>query len=444
MTSAARFADVLLEQVGPDSRVYESGWQSWSPSGVYPAAGTSPRAARPDWQAMGYRPETTAPPEGFQGEGLLAWEHEAGGTATVVSAADPTVEVPSIRARLIGDRLEVTADGPVVVHRMPGGIGVALRRWADDAGTRLQARVGASHEAGWCPWYSYFTELTAEAVLRNVAAMDELDLPIGLVSVDDGYQAAIGDWLTPAARFGPVEPVLKEILASGRRAGIWLAPFLVSLTSDVAAAHPDWLVRGADPGRNPNWGGQLAVLDTTHPGARRYLQDVVGHFSELGVTHWKLDFLFAGAMQGGRYGDSTPVGAYRDGLQLMREAAGDDATILGCGAPVLPSIGLVDTFRIGPDTDATVFEAPGGDLTQPAMSSAIRAGATRSFMHGRLWTNDPDCVLVGPAGAHREAWAQYLRTTPGVATSSDVLMHLDGRGLELSRELLRASDPRPA
>ena len=42
--------------------------------------------------------------------------------------------------------------------------------------------------------------------------------------------------------------------------------------------------------------------------------------------------------------------AYRSGIELIREAIGEDAYLLGCGAPLLPSSGLFDAMRVSPDT----------------------------------------------------------------------------------------------
>ena len=42
--------------------VYEHGWQSWSPAGVYPGdVAHSPRPQKPIWQATAFRPEVPAP-----------------------------------------------------------------------------------------------------------------------------------------------------------------------------------------------------------------------------------------------------------------------------------------------------------------------------------------------------------------------------------------------
>ena len=61
------------------------------------------------------------------------------------------------------------------------------------------------------------------------------------------------------------------IHSHGYKAGIWLAPFLLSERSEVYADHPDWVVR--DHNDQPinaiyNWGTRNYALDTTHPEAR--------------------------------------------------------------------------------------------------------------------------------------------------------------------------------
>ena len=85
------------------------------------------------------------------------------------------------------------------------------------------------------------------------------DLPVDVVQIDDGYQRGIGDWLDADPRFGDLRAVVAAIRGEGRRAGIWLAPFLVGARSALAAAHPEWLLPEAWAGSN--WGQELRVLD---------------------------------------------------------------------------------------------------------------------------------------------------------------------------------------
>ena len=71
-----------------------------------------------------------------------------------------------------------------------------------------------------------------------------------------------------------------------------------------------------------------------------------------------------------------------------------------------------------------------------AMQSALAAGRARAWMHGRLWVNDPDCVLVRPEVERPEPWGAYLRELRGLAVSSDPLPDLDATHLDRTRELM--------
>ena len=69
---------------------------------------------------------------------------------------------------------------------------------------------------------------------ENAAALDDLGLDVDVVQLDDGYQAEIGDWLVLSDRFASLRAVVDSIRRAGRRAGIWVAPFLVGERSALA------------------------------------------------------------------------------------------------------------------------------------------------------------------------------------------------------------------
>lgn len=432
------FRDVAAVPDPAACKVYEHGWQSWSPAGLYPATATTPRPAREIWQTMAFRPGRPAVPTGAQGEGLLVVV-DAPGRATVVSAVDPRREVPSIRTRVEGGRLVVSADGDVEVREDDGGLVPALERWADEAAALAGGPPLRSLPAGWCSWYYYWTGVTEADVLANLAALDAHGLDVGVVQVDDGHQSGIGDWLSRSAAFGPLADLAAAVTATGRRAGVWTAPFLVGADSDLAHQHPDWLVRGAVAAER-HWDQQVGVLDVTHPEAREHLTTVYRTLVEDGFSYHKVDFLYAGAMDGGRHEDASPLEAYRLGMQVIRDAIGPDSVLVGCGAPLLPSIGLVDAMRVSPDVDPT-WDPPDGDISQPGMRSAVANGRARAWQNNRLWVNDPDCVLARPQVAERAAWADHVEAMGGLRVVSDPLADLDEEGLALVRRLLRATDP---
>ncbi|MEU7524840.1 glycoside hydrolase family 36 protein [Saccharothrix sp. NPDC042600] len=422
------------------ARVHEQGWQSWSPSTGYSLTQAPHRWVAPEHRIGNYRAESF--PAGFWGEGLLAVDPGDGAPVTVVAAASPTEAVPSIKATYVDQRVVVYADGPVEVRVEAASVPRAFARWADDVVKALGLGAPRPAPTIWCSWYQYFTEVTESDVDRNLALLDALDLPVDVVQVDDGYQAEIGDWLAPSGRFADVPAVFERITGTGRRAGIWTAPFLVGRRSRLFAEHPEWLVRAGDgsfvsAGRN--WNQPLYALDTTHPGAIEHLREVFTAFRSWGVSFHKIDFLYAAALPGRRHEDVSPIEAYRRGVELVRSAIGD-AYLLGCGAPQLPSIGLVDAMRVSPDI-APEYEPGNGDVAQPSQRGAVLNGVSRAFQHGRFWVNDPDCLIARPEVERREEWAGHVSAYGGLRGSSDGLDRLDAWGLDTTRRVLAEPVP---
>ena len=163
-------------------------------------------------------------------------------------------------------------------------------------------------------------------------------------------------------------------------------------------------------------------------------------FRELGIDFFKIDFLYAAALEGGRHQDVPPVEAYRRGLRLVRDAIGPAAYLLGCGAPIPPSVGLVDAMRVSPDIGAT-YEPPQGDLSQGSQRSAVLSGVGRAWQHGRFWVNDPDCLIARSQVERRQEWAAHIQRYGGLRGSSDRLRGLDEWGLQTTHRLLSTVPP---
>jgi alpha-galactosidase len=433
------FVDVGEVRCDPvRARVYEQGWQSWSPTGLYPATARVSRPPEPVLQTMTHRPEHPAPATCFQGEGLVAVEPEPGGPVRLWTAVDPNGEVPSLRVRTGRDRLVIAANGQVAESSHATTLEPALAAWAEDVAERAQVGQLRPAPTVWCSWYCYWDAVDGTDVADNLLAMEQLELPVDVVQVDDGWQAGIGDWLSVSSAFGPLDRLTAGIIDSGRRPGLWLAPFLVGTGSRLAEAHPGWLVRGASAGHN--WGQHLSVLDVTHPEAAEHLADVFRTLVEHGASYFKLDFLYAGALPGRRHADVSPTDAYREGLRLIREAVGPECFLLGCGAPMMPSVGRLDAMRVSSDVtrpDST------GRLSGARVRRAISIGRARSYLHGRWWVNDPDCLVLRPEMPHRQQWAEHVESSGGLVASSDPLRGLDEWGMSALRRLLHRSSVDP-
>ncbi len=215
---------------------------------------------------------------------------------------------------------------------------------------------------------------------------------------------------------------------------------MVGTQSSIPTEHPDWLVR-SQSGAPVTTGGDTYPLDVTHPGAQEYLASVFTRFVELGIDFFKLDFLYAGALDGRRYDTSlTSSQAYRARLAQVRSVIGPDPYLLGCGAPLLPSVGMVDAMRISADT-AVQWSAWEGDMSQPAGESAELSVLARAYQHGRYWVNDPDCLLLGPDVERRQRRARMIRRYGGLRGLSGRIASLDQWALTTARDLLTTALP---
>lgn len=327
-----------------------------------------------------------------------------------------------------------------------GAGSAALEEVTAWTGRVMDARLDGGHPGGWCSWYYYFHRVTESDVMVNlgVLAEDGRDGPrfgCSYVMVDDGYQRGIGDWLRTNPTFpSGMASVASSIRGAGFDAGIWLAPFIVAHDSPVAVEHPDWLLR--HPGGrpvvallNPAWGPRrLLALDTTNPEVVAHLEEVARTISvDWGYRILKLDFVFAAALEGRRVGGGTRAEALRAGLAAIRSGAGDDAFLLGCGSPLGPAIGLVDAMRIGADVTPSwtsgAMQIVQRRLHGLSTEHAIRNILTRAFMDGRLWDNDPDCLMVRADDTRLtidevRTLATAIGMTDGMAVLSDRLDRL--------------------
>jgi alpha-galactosidase len=312
----------------------------------------------------------------------------------------------------------------------------------------MQARVGERSPVGWCSWYYYFTGVREADVVANLESLASLRdrLPCDYVMIDDGYQRAVGDWFEPNQKFPHgMRWLAQRIRAAGFEAGIWTAPFLVRPEARLFRERPEWLLRtaGGRPRRacwNPMWsaGRPAYALDTTHPGVLEWLSELARTLvHQWGYRVLKLDFLYAAALPGVRFdAQATRAQALRRGLQAIRDGAGDDAFLLGCGCPLGPAVGLVDGMRIGADVapywtnwiSRWLLRGRHGVATK----HAIRNTLTRAFMHRRLWLNDPDCLMV--RGERTRLSLDEVRSLAAVIGLTDGMLVVSDRMDELPEE----------
>ena len=297
---------------------------------------------------------------------------------------------------------------------------------------------------GWCSWYHYYENISASNLRSNFTKLVSMKnkVPTNVAVVDDGYMTAWGDWdsLKPK-KFEDMGIVSRDIQAQGMRPGIWLAPFACDKHSKVAKEHPDWIIRNDNgiPANSSNCGKFFYGLDATNPKVREHV-----HISiRRAVVDWgflvlKIDFLYAACLEGnGKYDPTmTRAQAMHLALKTIREAAGPDVFLIGCGCPLGAGIGYVDGMRISADTGPTWLPAlplPWWDHSSlPALRAMIRNSMSRAPLGHRWWHNDPDCLLLGETTS---------LTNEEVASAASVVAMTCGMML-LSDDLTKVSIPR--
>jgi alpha-galactosidase len=292
---------------------------------------------------------------------------------------------------------------------------------------------------GWCSWYCYGARVTAQDIRTNLDFIAAHLPQLKYIQIDDGYQPAMGDWLEPGKSLGGnVRDVIRQIAQRGFAPAIWVAPFIASPDSKLFHDHPDWFIQDDSGAPLPSnkvsfggWhGGPWYCLDGTHPGAQKYLENVFRVMRrEWGCTYFKLDANMWGAMHGGHFHDpaATRVEAYRRGMAAVRRGAGD-AFLLGCNHPLWPSLGLIHGSRSSLDIGRS----------WETFANTGRENLRRNWQNGRLWWNDPDCVLLTGDLPENEFLfhATLIYATGGMLLSGDDLTTISPGHLDLLRKLI--------
>jgi alpha-galactosidase len=331
-----------------------------------------------------------------------------------------------------------------------------LEQYAEEIKTYHPPLTTPSVPTGWCSWYCFGPGVTEQNIFDNLQAIGEQAPQLRYIQIDDGYQAYMGDWLTPGKSFSNMERLCKDIKAAGFEPAIWVAPFIAQQESEVFRSHPEWFIQDEEgqplASNRISFGGwrhgPWYMLDGTHPEARNYLREVFRTMrEEWGCHYFKLDANMWGALPGGvRHNPTaTKVEAYRMGMQAVLEGAGEDSFLLGCNAPMWPSLGTVHGMRVT------------GDISRkwPIFKKLAAEGFSRNWQHHRLWVNDPDCLvlenrdikLVDPDGTVRRGLssispdefgfhAAYIIASGGMVLSGDDVSQLSEESLAIVRKSL--------
>ncbi|MBQ1432352.1 MAG: alpha-galactosidase, partial [Ruminococcus sp.] len=94
---------------------------------------------------------------------------------------------------------------------------------------------------GYPSWYRHYQDINEEKLSSDLEALNGGDI----FQIDDGWQTAVGDWLSVDKQKFPegMKVIADRIREKGYIPGIWMAPFVCEKDSVMFAEHPDWLLK---------------------------------------------------------------------------------------------------------------------------------------------------------------------------------------------------------
>jgi alpha-galactosidase len=137
----------------------------------------------------------------------------------------------------------------------------------------------------------YFDHDVAE--LQEIAAL-AADLGAERFVLDDGWFAgrdddktSLGDWWVDALKYPDgLGPLIDHVRSLGMGFGLWFEPEMANRESDLARAHPDWILGAEDQ----TTGRHQYVLDMSRAEVRAYLFEKIGALlSEYPIEYIKWD-----------------------------------------------------------------------------------------------------------------------------------------------------------
>jgi hypothetical protein len=318
----------------------------------------------------------------------------------------------------------------------------------------------------YCTWY-HAGASNERDILTSAGFAKEHLAPYGfsVIQIDDKWQA--GEKLEgPRKDFnrhradGPYPSGMKQTAEKLKRVGmtpgIWFMPFAGTWNDPFFADKQHLFAKKDGEPFVVKWGG--TCFDMTNPQTRAYVRAVARRIGrDWGYEYFKLDGLWTGmaaricyintGYQEDHLGESvlhdphkTHVEAYRDGLKLVRETAGDGVFFLGCNVAqnmrtLGASFGLLDAMRIGPDNGRN----------WKSMCRGPFSGSNLYFLHRRVWYNDPDPIYVRDSVPleHARALTSWVALTGQLNASSTDYTMLSSERLRLLQRSMPAHDLRP-
>ena len=323
----------------------------------------------------------------------------------------PTIRLSAwcnLYGRLAGPGRPLTMEELVVIRGQT--FAECAEAYAHHVAGRAGARVPKATVGGWSDWQYWREEKTEKDLLESLPVLAKLrrqGFPIRYLIVDGGWCDHASEWLSPCPKYpSGMKKIAARLRRDGLELGLWLAPYLTNVHTNVVKQHPEWLVLDAAKDepltRKTSNVGPCCMLDFTAPGALDWLRNVVRTF----VRDWKIGYLKLDGPSlahylGGRFHDDsfTPIEVIRRGLEVIRQECGEGVIVEGEGL-FGPSIGLVDTQRVSQDNHPFWYDRQG----HPCLKENLANELLGSYMHGVYWHNHRENVILRDFLSPFHAW----------------------------------------
>lgn len=301
---------------------------------------------------------------------------------------------------------------------------------------------------GWESWYNHYEKINEKLILDDLEALektenlikvakksDQFETPI--FQIDDGYQISLGDWEWNKTLFpsGPQE-ITKKIIDAGFVPGLWIAPLIIDLRSEVAKEHADWLLRDKNgnlvpAGMNPRWGANSIYYcwDLSNPKVLEHLDKLMDKaINTWGFRYLKLDFLYAGMLDGKHVNEGASYEYFRKALDTLTKRRindkGEPVTYLGCGNPMEMCYNDFPLSRIGCDTLQHWESKLMKFINWNGRTSAylnMKDTLGRALWNRTIYANDPDVIFIRKENCTLTYEEKLLITTVNVLFGSQIM-----------------------
>lgn len=408
-------ADINIER---GQRIFMNGYQSWTDSREFephekmrglhgiPAAAVK----KYSFDRYGDYGFVRYPNKAGEFHGFTYAYLKDGGDYLLFGSADESIGFTLIRLSVSGRRVSFSreCEGAVFSQKFTA-VDIAVLQGTDSEvfdswfGIMGITPPAAKPLRGYTSWYRHYQNISQEKLSHDLDAIVAGGAETDIFQIDDGYQTAVGDWLSVDDEKFPdgMAEMSRKIHENGLLSGLWLAPFVCEEDSEIFREHKGWLLRGSDgePVRaGCNWSGSYA-LDFYNEEVRRYLRHVFSTvLGEWGFDLVKLDFLYAVCIIP-QLGKSRGQ-VMNEAMDFLRECVGDKL-ILGCGVPLASAFGRADYCRIGCDVGLDWNDNPVMQMThreRVSTKNSMLNSVFRRQLNGRAFLNDPDVFLLRDDG----------------------------------------------